>query len=56
MPEPFARERVLAAQFARSCCLVPDQIEELAKLLAAYRDEVRAAFETGQKSIAKRAR
>lgn len=53
---PFARERALAIQFDAGCPLPPGKRDELAQLLADYRDELRAVWEAAAEAIAKRAR
>lgn len=54
--EPFARERVIAASFAKECPLPPGKTEELARLLSAYREELREAWQAEARARAKRAR
>jgi hypothetical protein len=55
MAEPFARERVLAIQFEKGCPLPSGKCEELAQLLAAYRQEVTQACEQRAAKQARRA-
>jgi hypothetical protein len=54
--EPFARERVIAASFAKECPLPPGKTEELARLLSSYREELREAWQAEARARARRAR
>ena len=54
MPEPFARERVLASQFEKSCPLPQGKRDELAELLANYREELKAVWAEEARKRARR--
>lgn len=54
MPEPFARERVLASQFEKSCPLPQGKRDELAELLANYREELKAVWPEEARKRARR--
>lgn len=55
MTEPFARERVIASKFAEQCPLPAGMVEGLARVLSAYREELRAAWQVEAVARAKRA-
>jgi hypothetical protein len=55
MTEPFARERILASQFAEQCPLPEGKLEALARLLSAYREELVQAWKVRESKLSKRA-
>lgn len=54
MTEPFARERVIAFQFAEQCPLPAGMVEALARLLSAYREELVQAWKVRESKLSKR--